>query len=132
MCGWKLPKRSPPITVRIKLDESAHSDGKRRRESFAGFQYIVNRSPDGSGKTSVEKSRGGFSWESAGSAQYAVSENVVLYSIPLASLGLTAQNCYIRIKACDNVTTPDDIMDYYVSGDSAPSADSPILTDIER
>lgn len=88
--------------------------------SFAGFQYIVNRSPDGSGKTSVEKSRGGFSWESAGSAQYAVSENVVLYSIPLASLGLTAQNCYIRIKACDNVTTPDDIMDYYVSGDSAP------------
>ena len=88
--------------------------------SFAGFQYIVNRSPDGSGKTSVEKSRGGFSWESAGSAQYAVSENVVLYSIPLASLGLTAQNCYIRIKACDNVTKPDDIMDYYVSGDSAP------------
>ena len=88
--------------------------------SFAGFQYIVNRSPDGSGKTSVEKSRGGFSWESAGSAQYAVSGNVVLYSIPLASLGLTAQNCYIRIKACDNVTTPDDIMDYYVSGDSAP------------
>ena len=88
--------------------------------SFAGFQYIVNRSPDGSGKTSVEKSRGGFSWESAGSAQYAVSGNVVLYSIPLASLGLTAQNCYIRIKACDNVTKPDDIMDYYVSGDSAP------------
>lgn len=88
--------------------------------SFAGFQYIVNRSPDGSGKTSVEKSKGGFSWESAGSAQYAVSGNVVLYSIPLASLGLTAQNCYIRIKACDNVTKPDDIMDYYVSGDSAP------------
>ena len=88
--------------------------------SFAGFQYIVNRSPDGSGKTSVEKSRDGFSWESAGSAQYAVSGNVVLYSIPLASLGLTAQNCYIRIKACDNVTKPDDIMDYYVSGDSAP------------
>ena len=88
--------------------------------SFAGFQYIVNRSPDGNGKTSVEKSKGGFVWESAGTAQYAVSENVILYSIPLASLGLTADNCYIRIKACDNVTKPDDVMDYYISGDSAP------------
>lgn len=88
--------------------------------SFAGFQYVVNRSPDGKGDTTIERSKGGYQWESAGTAQYAVSENVILYSIPLSALGLDAENCYVRIKACDNVTHYDDIMDYYVSGDSAP------------
>ncbi len=89
-------------------------------ESFAGFQYIVNRKPDGNGNTTIERSKGGYTWENAGTAGYAVSENVILYSIPLAALGLNAESCYIRIKACDNVTHYDDIMDYYVSGDSAP------------
>lgn len=88
--------------------------------SFGGFQYIVNRTPESGGKTSLEKSRGGYDWESAGTADYALSDNVILYRIPLKELGLTAENCYVRIKACDNVTKYDDIMDYYVTGDSAP------------
>ncbi len=88
--------------------------------SFGGFQYIINRAPDGNGKTTIERSVGEYNWESAGTAEYAVSGNVILYSIPLSALGLNAENCYIRIKACDNVTHYDDIMDYYVSGDSAP------------
>ena len=88
--------------------------------TFGGFRYIVNRSPDGKGGTTIERSKGGYSWESAGTAQYAVSENVILYSVPLSALGLDADHCYVRIKACDNVTRYDDIMDYYVSGDSAP------------
>ncbi len=88
--------------------------------SFGGFQYIVNRSPDGNGSTTIEKSKGGYVWENAGTASYAVAENVIVYSIPLSSLGLTAKNCHVRIKACDNVTKYDDIMDYYVSGDCAP------------
>lgn len=87
--------------------------------SFGGFQYVVNRTPQ-DGKTSVERSKGGYEWESAGEADYALSGNVILYRIPLAALGLSAENCYVRIKASDNVTHCDDIMDYYVTGDSAP------------
>lgn len=89
-------------------------------DSFAGFDYIINRSPKSDGKTTIEKSSGGYNWQSAGDADYAVSGNVILYRIPLKTLGLSADNCYVRIKACDNVTNPGDIMDYYVSGDSAP------------
>jgi hypothetical protein len=88
--------------------------------AFGGFQYIINRSPDGNGKTTIERSLGGYQWEKVGEAAYAVQGNVIMYSIPLSALSLTADNCYVRLKACDNVTAYDDIMDYYVSGDSAP------------
>lgn len=89
-------------------------------DSFETFNYTVNRHPKESGATSIEKSTGGYNWTDAGSADYKVYGNVILYKIPLASLGLTADSCHIRLKVCDNISHPEDIMDYYISGDSAP------------
>lgn len=86
---------------------------------FAGYQYIINRQP-GEGKTSVERSLGGYEWTSAGEAQYRIYGNVMVVAVPLSALGLTAESCHIEFKVSDNVTKYDDIMDYYVSGDSAP------------
>ena len=88
--------------------------------TFGGFDRIVGRTPTADGRTSVEKSTGGYSWTDSGSGEYRVSGDTVFYKIPLSSLGLTADDCYVRIKATDNVTKYDDIMDYYVSGDCAP------------
>jgi hypothetical protein len=68
----------------------------------------------------VEKSTGGYAWQTAGEASYTVSGNVMQISIPLSALGLTKDNCYVQFKVTDNVTKYDDIMDYYVTGDSAP------------
>ncbi len=96
------------------------STEQNNENAFGGFQYVVNRTPNADGTTSIEKSTGGYNWQSAGSANYVVVDNAITYSIPLAALGLTADTCHVRIKACDNVTKYDDIMDYYVSGDSAP------------
>ena len=87
---------------------------------FNGFGYLLNRKPGTDGKTSLEKSSGGYRWQNAGEAEYAVHGNVILYKVPLSALGLNKNNCYIRFKVCDNVTKPDDIMNYYVSGDCAP------------
>lgn len=87
---------------------------------FNGYDYIINRSPKTDGTTSIEKSTGGYNWANAGSADYRVYGNVIVYKIPLATLGLTADNCHIVFKVTDNVTKPDDIMNYYVSGDCAP------------
>lgn len=89
-------------------------------DSFAGYDYIINRSPQPSGKTSVEKSSGGFVWTPAGQAEYKVDGKIMQIRIPLSALGLTAKNCAIEFKVADNVSSPDDIMDYYISGDSAP------------
>ena len=83
-------------------------------------ENIFSVEPTADGITSIEKSTGGYNWTETASAEYAVYGNVILYSIPLSSLGLTADNCYIKFKVTDNITKPDDIMDYYVSGDSAP------------
>lgn len=98
----------------ILIDTNAGNEG------FEGYDYIINRNPKTDGTTSVEKSGGGFTWRNAGSAEYRLYGDVIVYKIPLAALGLTADNCYIRFKVTDNITNPDDIMDYYISGDSAP------------
>ena len=86
---------------------------------FAGYQYIINRTPS-DGVTSVEKSIGGYDWEEIGTAQYRIDGNVMTLSIPLSTLKLSAGKCNIQFKVADNVTNYDDIMDYYVTGDCAP------------
>jgi hypothetical protein len=93
--------------------------GTNEGKSFSGYQYIVNRSP-GDGKTSVEKSKGGYDWENAGSADYRSDGNVLFIKIPRSVLGIGGGAPNITFKVCDNVTKKDDIMDYYVSGDCAP------------
>lgn len=89
-------------------------------KKFENWQYIINRSPKQDGTTSIEKSTGGFNFTSAGSADYRVYGNTIVYRIPLKTLGLTSDSCHIRLKVCDNVTNPADIMDYYKTGDCAP------------
>ena len=101
------------MNVLINTDNSA---GK----SFSGFNYIINRSPKADGTTSIEFSKGGYMWDVKGSAKYVIKENVMQISIPLSVLGITADSCAIQFKVADNVTEYDDIMNYYVTGDSAP------------
>jgi hypothetical protein len=95
-------------------------DGSNTASSFAGYQYLINRKPEEKGKTSVEKSTGGYQWQSVGKAEYSVKGNLMQVAIPLSALGLTAEHCAFEFKIADHVTHCDDIMDYYVSGDSAP------------
>ncbi len=97
---------------------SAGSDFSGRND-FAGYNYLINRTP-GEGVTSVERSKGGWSWESVGQGEYRVYGNVMLVSVPLEALGLTSDACYIQFKVADHVKNPGDIMSYYLYGDSAP------------
>jgi len=88
-------------------------------QSFEGFDYVVNRSPKND-TTSLEKSIGGYNFEYKEEIEYRLYDDVIIFKIPLESLGLTKDNCYITFKVTDNITNPDDIMNYYVSGDSVP------------
>ena len=90
-------------------------------QSFAGFNYIVNRKPGENGITSVEKcTKSGFNWSDAGTAETYVSGNTIVYKIPLSALGLSGKDVSFSFKVCDNVQKQDDILDYYITGDSAP------------
>ncbi len=93
-------------------------DGKQT--GFEGYDFAVNRAPGQNGKTSVEKSLSGYAWQNAGEADYKVFGNVMVVGIPLSLLGLTGDSCNVRFKVCDNVQNPENIMSYYISGDSAP------------
>lgn len=88
--------------------------------SFSGFNYIINRSPDAKGKTSVEKSLGGYQWKRNGIAKYHVYGKVMQISIPLKAIGQKEGSISLTLKVADHVTNYNNIMDYYVSGDSAP------------
>lgn len=94
------------------------STGKNDK-TFEGYDFIINRNPN-NGVSSVEKSTGGYNFSKVGECKYVVLNNVIVYSIPLERLGLNDDNCYIKFKVFDNVTEPENILNFYISGDSAP------------
>ncbi|MBN8788160.1 MAG: hypothetical protein J0I84_13800 [Terrimonas sp.] len=94
------------------------ADGDTSR-SFAGYRYIINRHPGSNGITSIEQSAGGYRWKKSGVAKYTVRGNIMQVAIPLAAIGIKS-TCHFEFKVSDNVTNYDDIMDYYITGDSAP------------
>lgn len=110
------------MNILIKTDASTEDN------SFAGYNFAVNRAPDGN-TTSVEKSTGGWNWESAGAAELLVEGNRMMITVPLSTLGLSADNVKFSFKVADNVQKPSwfaaedaehDILHYYATGDSAP------------
>ncbi len=82
------------------------------------FDYRLNASRD-QNKVSVEKYSSG-SWTKMGEASYRLKGNVLQISLPLSLIGKSEEECHISFKVTDNVTASEDIMDYYVTGDSAP------------
>jgi len=96
------------------------STNMNNENSFGGFNYVINRSPKKNNKTTLEISTGGYNFNLVDEIDYYLSGNTITFKIPLNLIGLNENNCYVWVKATDNVTKYDDIMDYYVSGDSAP------------
>ena len=92
---------------------------KAGNDTFGGFNFVVNRSPDGS-VTSLERSLGGYNFEKVTDVKYKKIGNSISFEIPFSALGVTADGSSVWIKATDNVTNYSDIHDYYVSGDCAP------------
>ena len=95
------------------------STGKSDK-AFYGFDYLINATPDGNGVTSVEKSTGGYNWQTVGGARYVAEGNKMQITVSRALLGFNGKKVSFNFKVADNVTKYDDIMDYYVTGDSAP------------
>lgn len=84
------------------------------------FNFRVNASRDNKGNCSIEKSTGGYVFENVGTGKYSYEGKTLQISIPLSVLGKTETECHLGVKVTDHITKPSDIMDYYVSGDSAP------------
>jgi len=89
--------------------------------TFGGFRYVINREPDEKNTTSVHEYING-EWVKVATAQYNLNGKVITFKIPLSAIGGSSS---IRFKVSDNVKREkrfesDPIMNYYVTGDSAP------------
>ena len=120
------------IMVETKNDITAHEEGdltwmnilintnRGVSETWEGYDFVVNRYPSNDGTTSLERATGnGALFEKAADVRYYTERNRMIVEIPLKALGLKG-DFTIDFKVSDNVQEPEDIMSYYVYGDSAP------------
>jgi hypothetical protein len=86
-------------------------------KNFAGYNYVINRTISGN-QASIEVSDGGYNFHEVGKASITIKGNILQVAIPRNLIGLV--NPSFEFKVTDNITNPEDIMDYYVSGESVP------------
>lgn len=89
-----------------------------------GYNFIVNRSPEENGLTTVEKltaaGSSGVSYQSSGRAYVTVNGRYMQYRIPKTSLGVSGEY-RIDFKVLDNVSDLADLSTYYTTGDACPA-----------
>ena len=92
------------------------------KTGWEGYDYLVNRSRQSGGKTSLEKSEGGWKWKQIASVTFRVEGNQLHLTVPRQTLGLAKRGTKLSFdfKWADNLQQAGDIMDFYVSGDVAP------------
>lgn len=90
--------------------------------AWEGFNFIVNRKPVNGHTTSVEKSTGGWNWQSVAKINYAVYKNELELAIPKKALGITGDAFTIDFKWDDNSVSKGDAMQWLDQGDAAPNA----------
>lgn len=89
-----------------------------KENNWESFHYVVNRHPR-ENTTSLERFTKGYEGETVSDVSYTIQGNVMQIEIPRAALNIE-EGFSIYFKAADSIEKEDDIMDYYVSGDSVP------------
>ena len=100
------------MNILVKTDDSS--------DKAFEYDYVINRYPTVNGVTTVERICSDGRKVLSGKATYSVSGDILRVTVPFGALGLESGDVHFGFKVADNVADPDDIMEYYVSGDSAP------------
>ena len=90
--------------------------------SFGSYTYMVNRTPNVGNNTTTIHRYINKEWVQVGTAEYNLHGEVITFKIPLSDIGGSSS---IRFKVSDNVQRDsrfnhNPIMNYYITGDSAP------------
>lgn len=91
-----------------------------RNTGWEGYDFVVNRRSPGK-KAFIEKTDYAWNWKLAGEVDYAVKGNQLEIRLPRTLLGLLHQDFSIGFKVADNLQHENDIMDFWLSGDAAPT-----------
>ncbi len=94
--------------------------GNPAHHTWNGYDYIVNRVPPGALGAVLEKNNGGRNWLKAADLQYRVDGNRMHLAVPRSALGLIEGPVTLDFKWLDNLPLPEDLTDFFVTGDTAP------------
>ena len=82
------------------------------RTGWQGYDYVVNRETGW-----LEANAGGWNWKKVAKITCRIAGSEMHLAIPRTAIG---QPAAFDFKWVDNVQKPGDIMDFYLSGDTAP------------
>ncbi|MBR4255848.1 MAG: hypothetical protein IKQ18_01695 [Clostridia bacterium] len=89
-------------------------------KSWEGFEYVLNRVSPSATEATLERSKGGWSFEVVGKVSYKVNGKYLVVKIPKSYLGISGDKFTVNFKWNDNMQKDGDIMDFYSNGDTAP------------
>ncbi len=84
-----------------------------------GYNYLANYQP-GSSITSLMGTSDGWNWKPVSAVKYRVAGNKMEIGIPRKELGLYGKKVVLDFHWADNIQKTDDVIEFAVSGDSAP------------
>lgn len=98
------------------------TDPASTENSWEGFEYVLNRKNPTETLATLERSTGGWNFETVGQVEYTVHGNMLQVKIPRTMLGFgTGGNIpAFHFKWADTNCTSGNILDFYKSGDCAP------------
>ena len=90
--------------------------------TWAGYDFIVNRTLAGDGQSWLERNAGDWNWERVAPVRFRVEGHELHLAIPRTALSLAHSDGLpsFEFKWADNIQDPGDVMDFYLSGDVAP------------
>lgn len=92
---------------------------RSRKTGWQGYDLVVNRVTPSGGKATVEQAAGGgWTWKKAAQADMSVQGDMLVLALPRALFG--DGPLAFEFKWGDNLRLEGDVMDFYVSGDTAP------------
>lgn len=92
-----------------------------RQPHWEGFQFMLGRSRQ-KGQFSMERCKGGWSWERIGYIPYRMQENELELRIPKKMLNINGSIFTLDFKWADNVPADGDALHWLDKGDAAPNA----------
>jgi len=92
--------------------------GSPSLKGWEGYEYVLNRSGS-ENSADIVKLNADFTGEIVGQADMKIDGNRMFLCVPRSLVGMQNETEFY-FKAADSVATPEDIMEYYVSGSVMP------------
>jgi hypothetical protein len=111
-----ITRFTDPGWMQLFIDiDSSHKSG------WHGYDYLVNAKVSNARSTTIQKNLGGWKWSGGENISYRASGNKMELAIPRSLLGLAGRKDFqLDFHWADNIQKPNDIIEFAISGDSAP------------